>query len=336
MNPILPRLMALVTLLSPAAAVLAQTGKAPFTVDDLVRLKRVSDLPSSPDGRYVAFVLRETDMEANKGRTDIWLLDLNGNTPLLRQLTTDPANDSSPRWAPDSRTIYFLSTRAESSQVWRLSVDGGEQQQVTRYPLGVDSLKVSPTGRHLALTMEVIPDCAELQCTKDRLDADEKSKATGQIYDRVFVRHWDTWKNGTRSHLFTVPLAQSGTAGKPVNVSGKLDADVPSKPFGDDEDYDFSPDGTRIVFSARAVGRSEPWSTNFDLYEAPVDGSTEPKNLTSTNPAWDAQPTFLKNGDLAYLAMQRPGFEADRFHLVIRNGRTGTTRHVTQGWDRSI
>jgi dipeptidyl aminopeptidase/acylaminoacyl peptidase len=336
MNPTLPRLLALVAVLSPAAAVLAQSGKAPFTVDDLVRIKRVSDLQSSPDGRYVAFVLRETDMGANKGRTDLWLVDLYEKAPQPRQLTTDPANDSSPRWAPDSRTIYFLSTRTQSSQVWRLSLEGGEQQQVTRYPLSVDALKVSPTGKHLAVTMEVMPDCANLQCTKDQLEQEENSKATGQIYDRVFVRHWDTWKNGTRSHLFTVPLSENDTAGAPVDVSGKLDADVPSKPFGDDEDFDFSPDGTRIVFSARAVGRSEPWSTNFDLYEVPVDGSAEPKNLTATNPAWDAQPTFLKNGDLAYLAMQRPGFESDRFHLVIRSARTGTARHVTQGWDRSI
>src|SRR5581483_8828607 len=81
----------------------------PFTVEDLVRLKRLSDPHVSPDGRYAAYVLRETDMEANKGRTDVWLLDLTQKQAPPQRLTSDPANDSSPRWAPDSRTLYFLS-----------------------------------------------------------------------------------------------------------------------------------------------------------------------------------------------------------------------------------
>src|SRR5690606_15207352 len=105
-------------------------------------------------------------------------------------------------------------------------------------------------------------------------------------YDRLFVRHWDTWSTGTRSHLFVVPLREDGTAGTPVDVSRALDADVPSKPFGGDEEFAFSPDGRTIVFTARIAGRTEPLSTNFDLFEVPVDGSEPPRNLTADNPAW--------------------------------------------------
>ena len=104
----------------------AATGSKAFTVDDLVRLRRLTDPQASPDGHYVAFVLRETDMDANRGHTDIWLLDLAQKHLAPRRLTTSPANDTSPRWAPDSRTIYFLSGRSGHSQVWRLSLAGGE------------------------------------------------------------------------------------------------------------------------------------------------------------------------------------------------------------------
>ena len=319
---------------SPAAA--AQGAGQPFTIDDLIRLKRLSDPQVSPDGRYVAYVLRETDMEANKGRNNLWLLDLAQKNPQPLRLTHNPANDTSPRWAPDSRTLYFLSTRSGSSQVWRIRTDGGEATRVTNYPLDVGTLKVAPRGDALAVSMDVFPECAELRCTKEKLDARAGDKATGRIYDKLFIRHWDTWSDGTRSHLFSARLAADGTAETPVDLSKSLDADIPSKPSGGDEDFEFSPDGTTLVFSARIAGRTEELSTNFDLYQAPVDGSSAPRNLTGDNPAWDAQPVFLKNGDLAWLAMDRPGFEADRFHIMLKDAKTGTVRALAQGWDHTV
>jgi len=275
-------------------------------------------------------------MEANRGRTDVWLLDLTHKNAMPLRLTQNDANDSSPRWAPDSRTIYFLSTRSGSSQVWRISLSGGEAARVTEYPLDIGSLKVSPDGNRIAISMEVIPECADLRCTHDELAAQEKNKATGRVYDRLFVRQWDTWYNKAHSHLFVARINADGKADLPLDLTKSLDADVPSRPFGGDEEFAFSPDGSRLVFSARIAGRTEAWSTNYDLYEVPVDHAASPKNLTEANPAWDTQPVFLKNGDLAYLAMDRPTFEADRFHVVLRDAKTGTTKPLTAGWDRSV
>ena len=309
---------------------------SPFTVEDLVVLKRVGNPQLSPDGRRVAYVQRDTDLEANKGRTSLWLLDLTrpGGAPL--RLTDGKGNDSSPRWAGDSRALYFLSERSGSSQVWRLALTSGEARRVTDYPLDVGSFKVSPRGDVVALSMAVFPDCPDLACTKGRLDAKEKDKASGRVYDRMFVRHWDSWSDGTRSHLFSARLGTDGAAGAPVDVSKGFDADIPRKPFGGDEDYAFSPDGATLVFSTRVAGRSEPWSTNFDLYQVPVDGASAPVNLTAANAADDAQPVFLPNGDLAWLAQDRPGFESDRYHVMLRSARTGTMRSLTATWDRSV
>lgn len=308
----------------------------PFTPDDLVRLKRVSDPQVSPDGRRVAFVVRETDMEADHGRTHLWLLDLTPSKAAPRQITQDLAGESNPRWAADGRTLYFLSARSGTSQVWRISLDGGEAQQVTDFPLEVATMKVAPTGNRLAVTMPVFPDCADLKCMADRLAERKKSKATGMRFDQLFIRHWDVWEDGTLSTLFTTVIGTDGKAGEAVNVSGKVRAHVPSKPSGGDEEFAFSADGRRLVFSARLANSTEPWSTNFDLYEAPTDGTAAPVNITADNPAWDTQPVFLGNGDLAWLAQERAGFESDRFHVAVRDARTGATRALTKDWDSSV
>ena len=320
------------------AAVAADLERRGFTVHDLVTMKRVSDPQVSPDGRRVAFVVRETDLEADRGRTDVWLVDLDaggGTAGEPRQLTSHEAGDSSPRWSPDGSSLYFLSTRSGSSQVWRLPLAGGEAQQVTELPVDVGNFLVSPDGVRLAVTLEVFADCDTVACTGERLDAEEESPATGQHYERLFVRHWDTWRDHRRSQLFTVTLA-GATAGEPVRVSRGLEADVPSKPFGGAEEIAFSPDGRWLVFTARDAGRDEAWSTDFDLYRVPADGSAAPENLTDANPAWDTQPAFSPDGrTLAYLAMTRPGFEADRFRIVLRDWASGGTRVLTEGWDRS-
>ena len=181
----------------------------------------------------------------------------------------------------------------------------------------------------------MFPDCADLDCTSERAAQASASKATGKVHDRIFVRHWDTWKDGRISGLYVMKL-DNGRAIEPIALSSTLDADVPSKPFGDSSEYTFSPDSTKIVFNARIKGKSEPWSTNFDLYEVSIDGG-EPRNLTADNPAWDAQPVFSPDGSLlAWRAMQRPGFEADRFHIMVADLKSGQRRALTADWDRSV
>ena len=310
------------------------SGAERFTPRDLNALARVSDPQVSPDGRYVAYVQRETDFDANRGRNDLWLVDLQDPAGKPRRLTQHASSDTHPRWTVDGGSIYFLSSRTGSTQVWRLPLNGGEAVQITDYPLDVNTFGFSDDGQRIAIAMDVFQDCEELRCTRDRLDALAKNKVSARTFDQLFVRHWDTWGNGTRSNLFVAPVNLDGRAGAPVNVTRALDADVPSKPFGGDEEFTFTPDGARLVFSARVAGRTEPWSTNFDLFEVSAFGGAAPKNLTADNPAWDTQPVFLKNGDLAWLAMEHPGFEADRFRIKLRHGTA--VREVAPKWDRSV
>ncbi|MCG2586612.1 S9 family peptidase [Massilia sp. TS11] len=330
------KLRLLAAALAAGVAFGAQAAPRGLNIDDLVRLERVSSPAVSPDGSRVVFAVRSTDIEKDKGHTELWTLDLATPGAAPQQLTKGEANSSDPVWSPKGDAIYFLSARSGSSQVWRMPAGGGEAVQVTNLPLDVDTFRLSPQGDRLAVSMETFHDCADLACTVKRLESKDKQKANARTYNRMFVRHWSTWSDGRQGTLFSLALSADGKAGTElVNLSGALDGDVPSKPDGDNNDYSFSPDGKSIVFSIRIAGKSEPWSTNFDLYSVPVTGGV-PRNLTEDNKAWDAGPVFSPDGKtLAYRAMRRPGFEADRYQIVLLDLASGKKRLLADKWDRS-
>ncbi len=331
-------LVMLSVLMMGAVVVGAAEAPRPFTARDMHAMQRLSNPQPSPDGRRLVYVERTTDFAANKGRNDLWLIDLDGSNPT--RLTSDVASDTEPRWAPDGKGLYFLSTRSGSSQVWWMPIPGTDKDavQVTHLPLDVSNLLVAPDGSHLAFSLEVFPDCPTLACTVERLAAAEKRGTSARVYDGGFYRHWDTWSDGRRNHLFVAPL--TGTkAGEPVDLVPGMLADVPSRPFGGAEEWAFSPDSKTLVFAARLAGiknREEPWSTNLDLYEVAVDGRGAPRNLTADNRATDTQPVFSPDGKtLAYLKMRRPGFEADRYWIALRDVASGDERILASTWDRS-
>ncbi|HEX5749371.1 MAG TPA: S9 family peptidase [Archangium sp.] len=319
------------SLFAALALTAAPAKTQPFTVQDQVSMRRISNPSVSPDGKRIAFVLRSTDLEANKGRTDLWIVNADGTGP--RQLTSSPESEAQPVWSPEGQGLYFLSSRGGSRQVFRLPLDGGESQAVTKLPLDVGAFALSRDGKTLAVAMEVYPDCPTLECNTQRQKEKAQSKSTGQVYDKLFVRHWDTWGNGKRSHLFVLPVDGSAA---PRDVMAGMDADGPSKPFGGPEEFTFTPDGKGLVFAARDVGNSESWSTDLDLFLAPVDKAGTPKKLTEKNRATDTHPVFSPDGKtLAYLAMSRPGFESDRLRVVLRSWPEGKERVLAEQWDRS-
>jgi dipeptidyl aminopeptidase/acylaminoacyl peptidase len=326
MNSPLPLSVAVALCANPAAG----STPHPFSIHDMLAMQRISECRVSADGQRVVFTVRTTDLEENKGKTSLWLVEADGSG--LRRLTAAPANDNDPCWSPDGRAIFFLSTRSATSQVWRIAVDGGEAQQVTHLPLDVKHLLLSRDGRQMALAMEVFPGQG-VEGTRQRLAEAAKRKTTGRVYDAIFVRHWDAWSDGRRSHLFVMPTTGQG---EPVDVMPNMDADTPSRPFGGASEFSFTPDGRELVFTARDAGRREPWSTNFSLYRVPIDASSPPQCLTGRSEAWNCQPSFSPDGKtMAYLAMARPGYEADRFRIVLRPWPGGDERVLTEAWDRS-
>lgn len=307
----------------------------PFTAEHLVRLDRVGAPNVSPDSIHVVYTLRTTDMEADKGRYDLWLSKIDGGDP--KQLTHHEANDTAPAWSPDGKHVFFLSTRSDSSQLWRIAVSGGEATQVTDFPVDIETFRVSANGDRLVVSAQAYLDCDDLACTAARDKAEEDSPTTGAVYDQIFMRHWDHWLTEKRSRLFAVPLKDGiASTNEPLLLTKAVNANVPSYTWGGNEEYALSPDGSTVYFVARIRDATEPTSTNFDIYSAPMNGDGPTENLSKSNLAWDAQPILSPDGSsLAYLAMSRAGFEADRFRIIIRDLASGKTRELAKNWDRS-
>jgi dipeptidyl aminopeptidase/acylaminoacyl peptidase len=349
MKPLIAALLLALASLPAAAGEVVDTtftpnpAPHPFNVRDLVMMDRVGDPQLSPEGRYAAFSVRRTDYAANKSVNAIYVLDLS-------QAKSEPLKvldkGSSARWSADGRSLYFVAPAKGVAQLWRLDLGAagdlkllapGEAVQISHTPLDINDYKLSPDGKRVLLSYEVFTDCATLACSQQRIEARARDKASGTLYTKLFVRHWDTWANGRRNQLFVARFGADGQLpAEPTLVSRGIDGDVPSKPFGDESEFAFAPDGQSAYFDVRIAGTSEPWSTNFDVYRVALDGSASPVNLTADNKAWDAYPVPSPDGrTLYYLAMKTPGFEADRFAIMALDLGTGARHEVDPRWDRS-
>ncbi|WP_426027456.1 prolyl oligopeptidase family serine peptidase [Brevundimonas sp. TWP2-3-4b2] len=320
----------------PPASVATAQAADPFDYRDMISANRLADPQVSPDGRWVVYAVTTTDVAANRRAGSLYMMDLRDGGE-GRRLAISEGGANTARWGADGR-LYFLSGRSGTSQVWRAEADGTGPVQVTDLALDVNAYRLSPGADRVAVSLAVFPDCGDIACSVDRAKAVADDPSTGQVYDRMFVRHWDTWADGTQNHLFVQSIGADGHAtGAPAWVTKGFDGDTPSKPFGDESEFIFAPDGQSVVFSARLAGKSEPWSTNFDLWRTNgLSGDGTFENLTDDNDAWDTGPVFSPDGrTLAWRAMARPGFEADKFAIFLRDVATGQTRQIAANWDRS-
>ncbi|WP_435876829.1 prolyl oligopeptidase family serine peptidase [Sphingomonas quercus] len=320
-------------LAAASAALLATTANSrPFTPKDLASLRRLSAPVASPDGRTLVWQQRETDWTGNKGHFDLWSLNLSVKGARPVKLAPDPTHNATDPYYTDDGTLWFLSDRTGEGQVFAIA-PGGDLRQVTRFPAGVDGFLPSPDGASLVVWAARRPGVANLA---EPVPPKSPEAGSARTYDRLFIRHWDTWADDTRNMLFVLPLANGVGQGRAISIE-RLDGDAPSRPYGGREELNWSPDSKTVYFTLREAGRIEPLSTNLDIWSVPADGSAEPTNLTAANKAMDTQPAVSPDGKwLAYAAMARPGYESDRLVLQLRELATGKVRALTRDWDRSV
>ncbi|WP_419808348.1 prolyl oligopeptidase family serine peptidase [Sphingomonas sp.] len=319
-------LLALSVAAAPAAA-------RQLTIADVTMLSRVGAPTASKDGHWLVWAQRETDLAANRGRYDLWRLDLTRRGAKPEKLLAEAdVNENDPQIVGE--TVYFSSDKGGDDAIWSIPVTGGTPRQLTGFQGGFGGFRVAPTGDRIVVWADRKPGAPSLAPAQEKRDP---NAGTGRTYDQLFVRHWDTWANGDRSQLFVLPLGPDGAPGDGVAVEHGLVGDTPSKPSGGAEEVAWSADGRTLFFALREAGRIEATSTNLDIFSVPADGSAAPLNLTDANDATDTLPTVSPDGRmLAYVAMARPGFEADRQVLMLRDLASGQVRPLTQGWDRSV
>jgi len=307
------------------AAASVATAAEPFTATEMMKLARISDPQLSPDGTTVAYSRTVIDLEGQTRNSDVWLVPVAGGEP--RRLTTHPASDSRPRFRPDGRAIAFLSTRDGSAQVWLLDLAGGEARKLSSLATEVAAFEWLGSAR-LALVSEVYPDCgADDACNAKRLAAAGKPSSV-RVYDELLYRHWDTWDDGRRSHVISLPL--DGGAAVDLTPGGD---DAPPFSLGG-EDWGVAPDGSELCVSKKDA-KGEAWHTNAELYVIPATGGEA--RLVSDSPGYDSGCRYSPDGRLlAYRTQRRAGYESDRWQLVVYERASGERRVLTEAFDRQV
>jgi dipeptidyl aminopeptidase/acylaminoacyl peptidase len=328
MNKMRVRSGLFLALLTVACSVYAQApAKHSMSFDDLIKLHRVSGATISQDGKWVAYAVSTPDLDANRGISNIWTISTSGGDPVQ---VTQGGLDNSPAWSPDGKTLAFLSARDGASQVYLLSMEGGEAKKLTTLSTGADLFHWSPDGKSIAFTSSVYPDCKDDACNAKRDEEKEKSKVKARVYDHLLYRHWDHWSEGKRSHLFIIAADGSAAA---KDLTAGADYDVPPEERSGPGDFNFSPDGQEICYTA-VTDKVEAISTNGDLLLVPVTGG-ESKRIT-TQAGFDGNPVYSPDGRyIAYHAQLTPGYEADKWRVMLYDRKAGKSENLSESFDRS-
>src|SRR5271169_488166 len=321
-----------------ASAAPADDSRRAFTLEDLYRVKGVAEPAISPDGKTVVYAVSTNDWAAKKKTAALWRTDADGGNP--RQITSGEALDEHAAFSPDGKTLAFVSTRTGEPELFFLPLAGGEAEQKTRFPGGINGPAFSKDGRFVVFAADVTPACgADAACNKKVADAREANKLKAHLADSLLYRHWTGWKDGKRSHVFLLDLAEAD-AGKAIRDMTPGDFDSPVFSLGGGREFDLSPDGTELAFSSNRDA-DPALSTNADVFTVPVTGDAaalaSPKNLTASNAGFDGSPRYSPDGRfLAFLRQTTPRYEADRVRLMLLDRKSGALRDLTASFDDTL
>jgi dipeptidyl aminopeptidase/acylaminoacyl peptidase len=319
------RAVVLVPVFLLALASLATAQTRTYTIEDLLKVRRVDNPRVSPDGRHVVFTVGDVNFDANKVVTQIYLTSIDGGE--IKRLTSADSSSSNPRWSPDGKKIAYTN----GGQIWVMDHDGDHKEQVAKISTGATGPVWSPDGKWIAFTSDVYAECnGNDECNKKRDEQAEGSKVKAHIVDRLLYKHWDEWRDVKRTHVFVVS-SKGGTA-REITTG---DFDSPPYAASSAVDYSFSPDSTEIAY-VRNPDKVEAVSTNSDLYVMNL-ASGAVKNITVRNRGYDVGPIYTRDGKLIiYRSQATAGFEADRWRLMAYDRATGNSVELTKGFDLQV
>lgn len=301
-------------------------GQEVLTPEKMMEFKRLGGATVSPDGKYLLYSQTIMNVAENRGNADLYIIDLAAKT--TKQLTNTPFSEFEAQWA--GNTIYFLSTESGNVDIWKMNADGSNKSKVSDVK-GIEGFKISSDAQSI-LTLQSV----QIRKTINE-EYPDLPKANARIEDDLMYRHWASWDDYKVQHLFHYVVSGGKISGEGTDLlkGEKYSAALP--PFGGLGSVTFTNDNKAVVYSTKKVkGKEFATSTNSELYR--VDLTTKETSCITCGGnfnGYDAHPSYSSKGDLAWLSMERNGFEADKNDIIVKTV-SGEIKNLTKKQDITV
>ncbi|MBP5715225.1 MAG: S9 family peptidase [Prevotella sp.] len=322
-----------------------------MTPEALWAMSRIGGYQASPDGQHIVYQTGYYSVEENKSHQVLWMMNADGTEQ--KQLTEDADNETDAQWL-DNETIAFL----RGGEIWKMKLDGGQRKQISQTEGKVEGFQFSPDGSKVIVLKSI--DFNEII----QKNPDDLPKATGRLVTDLMYRHWDHYVESIQHPFVYEVSGDAGISGDGIDLLEGEPYECPMEPFGGMEQLAWSPDGQSIAYTCRKkTGLAYSISTDADIYIYNI-GTRETKNLCkpadyaepeieptktmkyqkvnakenlANNVGYDQNPKFSPDGkQIAWLSMERNGYEADRQRLCVCDLTTGEKTYVTESFDSNV
>lgn len=298
-----------------------------FNIEALQALGRVNSPTLSPDKKKVLYGVSYESVEENRSNNDLYVMNVDGSENT--RITKTAKSEANAVWIAGGTKIAFLYPVDGAMQMWVMNADGSDRKQVSNVEKGVNGFLLSPDEtkvlfisnlKSATIAQDIYPDLP---------------KATGIVVNDLMYKHWDEWVKEI-PHPFIADFNGEELANIYDIMEGEP-YEAPMKPFGGIESFAWSPDGKELIYvSRKKTGKEYAESTNSDLYLYNLETKTT-TNLTEGMMGYDTNPAYSPDGKyVAWLSMERDGYESDKNRIFILDRKTGEKTDLTKDWDYTV
>ena len=298
-----------------------------MTPEALWAMGRIGGMNVSPDGKRVVYTVAYYSVPENKSNREVFVMNADGSDN--KQITKTGFAENEAVWIKGGTKIAFLCNESGSSQLWEMNPDGTDRKRLSDYDKDIEGFAFSPDEKKVLFISQV----KTVNSTADKYP--DLDKATGVIITDLMYKHWDEWVT-TVPHPFVADF-DGESISNPVDVmEGEL-FESPMKPFGGIEQLAWNTTSDKIAYTSRKkTGKEYAISTNSDIYVYDLN-TKQTTNITEENKGYDTNPTYSPDGkSIAWLSMERDGYEADQNRLMVMNLETGEKTFVSKDFDSNV